>query len=440
MLADSGFPSPELALGGCDVKFDQKNPPRVFEVGNTVRFAMRDCGTVSLEPDEQLTFIRPSGAEFDVSAKDWGFYATPSLNGRLAGFGLRGALIRNRTTGRYFVLIVESGYEPAFEAYLAQETCEVVVWLDSTDSLDHIRQSVGHNPKAPIEAASIRPTLDCPCGEQSHRCTTFTYREPPPGETRFELAGTYARRYDACSLCGHWFGVHSIDLSRLYDRDYVDATYGGPEGMRARFERIMALPEAHSDNRQRVARIETYIAAAGGAGRRLLDVGAGLGVFPAAMAAKGWAAIGLEPDQRTVEHLRGVAGIEALAANLFDLRPAETGTFDLISFNKVLEHVENPVAMLGHARSLLAPEGLIYVEVPDTAAAVEGPGREEFFLEHHHVFSPASLTLLCERAGLEVTSLERLREPSGKFTLYAFAHLASLPDRAGHPAKSQNPR
>ena len=58
---------------------------------------------------------------------------------------------------------------------------------------------------------------------------------------------------------------------------------------------------------------------------------------------------------------------------------------------------------------------------PDVAAAAEGPGREEFFIEHHHVFSPASLVLMAEKAGLSLTRLERLREPSSKFTLAMFA-------------------
>jgi hypothetical protein len=121
------------------VKIDIKDPPRVFEVGNTVKFEMRDCAQIALAPDEQVTFVTGSGGEFDVARKDWGFYATPSLNGRLANFGLRAVLIRNRLTQRYFVLLVERGKEPAFDAYLAQESCEVVAWLDSSAALDHLR-------------------------------------------------------------------------------------------------------------------------------------------------------------------------------------------------------------------------------------------------------------------------------------------------------------
>ena len=120
------------------MKFEAKDPPRRFAVGNTAKFDILDCGTLRLAPDEQVTFVTGSGAEYDVAAKDWGFYATPSLNGRLEQFGLRGVLIRNRGTGRYFVLLVERGREPQFDAYCAVENLAVVAWLDSTAALDRL--------------------------------------------------------------------------------------------------------------------------------------------------------------------------------------------------------------------------------------------------------------------------------------------------------------
>jgi hypothetical protein len=125
-----------------DVRFDAKNPPRRFTVGNTVKIEMHDCGSVRLEADEQVTFVTAAGGEFDVARKDWGFYATPSLNGRLHAFGLRGVLIRNRLTDRYFVLLVERGRETAFAAYLAQEQCEVIAWLDTTEALTRLRSAL----------------------------------------------------------------------------------------------------------------------------------------------------------------------------------------------------------------------------------------------------------------------------------------------------------
>ena len=125
------------------MKFESKTPPRRFTVGNSVKFDMLDCGDLRLAPDEQVTFKTASGAEYDVAAKDWGFYATPSLNGRLEQFGLRGVLIRNRDTGRYFVLLVERGREPQFDAYCSQENLAVIAWLDSTSALDALADKMG---------------------------------------------------------------------------------------------------------------------------------------------------------------------------------------------------------------------------------------------------------------------------------------------------------
>jgi hypothetical protein len=56
----------------------------------------------------------------------------------LEQFGLRGVLIRNRGTGRYFVLLVEHGREAQFDAYCAQENLAVIAWLDRTAALDDL--------------------------------------------------------------------------------------------------------------------------------------------------------------------------------------------------------------------------------------------------------------------------------------------------------------
>ncbi|MCB1920361.1 MAG: hypothetical protein KDJ28_10335 [Candidatus Competibacteraceae bacterium] len=124
------------------MKFAIKDPPRHFTVGHSVKFEIKDCGSLALEADEQITFTTESGAEYDVARKNWGFYATPSLNGRLQSFGLRGVLIRNRLTSRYFVLLVERERESDCERYLEQESCDVVAWLDSTETLDQLRVAV----------------------------------------------------------------------------------------------------------------------------------------------------------------------------------------------------------------------------------------------------------------------------------------------------------
>ena len=78
------------------MNINQRHPPREFEVGFEHKSILKDCGAIHLEPDEQITFVTAGGHEYDVARKDWGFYATPSLNGRLVKFALRAVLVRNR--------------------------------------------------------------------------------------------------------------------------------------------------------------------------------------------------------------------------------------------------------------------------------------------------------------------------------------------------------
>lgn len=263
----------------------------------------------------------------------------------------------------------------------------------------------------------MTPTA-CPmCGAESWRLA-FSYQGPPDDETPFELpvGQTYGRDFWECTRCGHFLSSHELDLSGLYSSAYVDATYGGR--LASAYDRIMALPPERSDNVQRVARIVAELGAGGGE-RTLLDVGSGLGVFPAAIKREGWVCTALDPDPRAVAHLADHVGVDAICADFMEL--GDLGSFELVTFNKVLEHVPDPVAMLSRAVRFLAPSGAVYVEVPDGESAVRGgPNREEFFIEHLCAFSMASLCLLARTAGFSVDSALRLREPSDKYTLAAF--------------------
>ena len=116
----------------------------------------------------------------------------------------------------------------------------------------------------------------------------FTYDTQPPLETRFPLAAgsRYWRELHRCAQCGHYLEYFPLDQAALYGGEYVTATYGDSSGLRKSFERINALPAERSDNVQRVRHIVAFCDGYWSAERwsqrkpALLDVGAGLGVFP----------------------------------------------------------------------------------------------------------------------------------------------------------------
>jgi 2-polyprenyl-3-methyl-5-hydroxy-6-metoxy-1,4-benzoquinol methylase len=251
----------------------------------------------------------------------------------------------------------------------------------------------------------------------------FAYDAPPEGEIGFRRpAGeTYRREVWQFEGSRHYVSRHAMTVATDYEGDYVDATYGDAQGLLAAFERVIGLPKGKSDNEGRIARIAAFVAARGAGSERprLLDVGAGLGVFPHVVKRAGWSCTANDPDPRAARHMREHVGVEVLQGDFMTLAPERR--FDIVTFNKVLEHVVDPVAMLARARDWLVPGGFVYVELPDgEMAARHGAGREEFFVEHLHVFSFLSMGMLAERAGYFPEAIERLQEPSTKFTLRAF--------------------
>jgi hypothetical protein len=133
-MDDQGFFDRRLGVG---MKIETTNPPREFKVGRKGTITMKDCASVLLKEDEQVTFKTEAGAEYDVARKDWGFYATPSLNGRLKSFGWRSALTKN-PSGRYFVMLVESGKEELFWKYMMDDQMTFVCWLDDEAQLQKV--------------------------------------------------------------------------------------------------------------------------------------------------------------------------------------------------------------------------------------------------------------------------------------------------------------
>ena len=109
------------------MKLQEKIPPRVFHPAPGI--AISDCGDLELAADEQVTMISGTGKRMDVAAKNFGFYATPSVNGRLKNEGFKTALVRNRA-GQVYVMVVDTERMAEFRGYCAAESQTVLEWLD----------------------------------------------------------------------------------------------------------------------------------------------------------------------------------------------------------------------------------------------------------------------------------------------------------------------
>ena len=155
---------------------------------------------------------------------------------------------------------------------------------------------------------------------------------------------------------------------------------------------------------------------------KILDVGAGLGIFPYKLKSKIFKDIYLiETDSINIDFLKNYLNFKNSFKNPNNIN--KKILFDLITLNKVIEHVPNPSNFLKRYIKKLKKNGYIYIEVPDVDAKFDkmGYNREEFFIEHHHVFSKKSLELMVKTLNLKIVKLEKLIEPSSKYTIACIA-------------------
>tara|TARA_B000000475_G_scaffold105325_2_gene85523 strand:+ start:26227 stop:26580 length:354 start_codon:yes stop_codon:yes gene_type:complete len=111
------------------MKIKKNVPPRQFNVGEQMDITINHCANINLDPDEQVTFLTNNDREYDVVRKDWGFYATPSINGRLKNFGFKTALVKN-TDDLYYIMIVEESKEKLFQKYIKDTKQILIEWLN----------------------------------------------------------------------------------------------------------------------------------------------------------------------------------------------------------------------------------------------------------------------------------------------------------------------
>jgi 2-polyprenyl-3-methyl-5-hydroxy-6-metoxy-1,4-benzoquinol methylase len=133
---------------------------------------------------------------------------------------------------------------------------------------------------------------------------------------------------------------------------------------------------------------------------RLLDIGCGNGAFlrAASRAWPAWRLSGTEWSDMNRATVEAIPGVDAFYSGPLAAVP---GRFDIVSMIHALEHIPGPLETLGHVTTLLNPDGLLFVEIPNAAA---NP-FDLLVADHASHFSPATLSAMLASAGFEVITL-----------------------------------
>jgi glycosyltransferase involved in cell wall biosynthesis/SAM-dependent methyltransferase len=167
-------------------------------------------------------------------------------------------------------------------------------------------------------------------------------------------------------------------------------------------------------------------------GSRVLDIGAGRGRLVAALRGAGFEAAGIEPSKLSTSIAVG-RGLPVERARIDE--HTDDG-LDAAVLWHVLEHLDDPVAVLRRLRSWLRPGGLLLVGVPNVQslqARIGGRAWLHLDAPRHRIhLNPDSLALVLERSGFEVDEVTHLvwqQNPLGMW----LAFLSRLGMRANLP-------
>ena len=134
---------------------------------------------------------------------------------------------------------------------------------------------------------------------------------------------------------------------------------------------------------------------------RILDIGCGAGSFLACAREFGWDGCGVEIAEhnarfaRDIHGLRVVDSVDALNNNEM---------FDVITLIAVIEHIQYPLQFLKDVTRFLRRDGLVFILTDNHRSWMHWLMRDKFpFIipEHLQLFTPKSISIMLQRAGLE---------------------------------------
>lgn len=157
-----------------------------------------------------------------------------------------------------------------------------------------------------------------------------------------------------------------------------------------------------------------------GRNRRVLETGCATGYMSRVLHSRGCSVVGVELDPVAARQAEAFCE-RVLVGNLDELdlgELLEPGSFDVVVFGDVLEHLHDPLRTLRSVRPLLAPGGSVVASIPNVAHGAVRlsllQGRFQYratgLLDetHIHFFTRETIGTLFQEAGFALARVERI--------------------------------
>ncbi len=135
-------------------------------------------------------------------------------------------------------------------------------------------------------------------------------------------------------------------------------------------------------------------------GGRVLDIGCGYSGMLPRLKKLGFDVVGIEADERLVEQFTK-DGYEVISGR-FDEALFDEESFDIVVCRSVIEHVEEPLILLGSIDDVLKPGGLLAIETPNMGQAFERNAFGGFSPQYQSYWTLSTLRFAVTQHGHDI--------------------------------------
>lgn len=210
-----------------------------------------------------------------------------------------------------------------------------------------------------------------------------------------------------CQICGMIF-VHPsptlVQQKQFYEKKHQEGTYH--VCLSEKGERLKRLL---SEYRWKYY-VSPYLTIPAG---RLLEIGCSAGYFLEVANSNGWETFGVEISTEAAREAQKIFGDNIVVGDFLELEKVyEDAFFDLVIMFDLIEHVQNPAAMLREVSRILRPKGLIVITTPNIDSIhAKLMGKYWSYLipeEHLFYFRPHTIQRLLNAHNLSVVNINRV--------------------------------